>query len=96
MTLTFSIEDKESLLNTSSVKERVMLALKLLYREEQLQRIKQDIRMKTREDLDEQQREYFLQQQIKNIKDSENRPLQRIHDTRRTGTSLRKYEKARD
>ena len=69
MTLTFSIEDKESLLNTSSVKERVMLALKLLYREEQLQRIKQDIRMKTREDLDEQQREYFLQQQIKNIKE---------------------------
>lgn len=69
MTLTFSIEDKESLLNTSSVKDRVMLALKLLYREEQLQRIKQDIRMKTREDLDEQQREYFLQQQIKNIKE---------------------------
>ncbi len=69
MTLTFSIEDKESLLNTSSIKERVMLALKLLYREEQLQRIKQDIRMKTREDLDEQQREYFLQQQIKNIKE---------------------------
>lgn len=24
---------------------------------------------------------------------SEDRPLQRIHDTRRTGTSLRKYEK---
>ena len=69
MTLTFSIEDKESLLNTSSIKDRVMLALKLLYREEQLQRIKQDIRMKTREDLDEQQREYFLQQQIKNIKE---------------------------
>ena len=69
MTLTFSIEDKEALLNTSSVKDRVMLALKLLYREEQLQRIKQDIRMKTREDLDEQQREYFLQQQIKNIKE---------------------------
>ena len=69
MTLTFSIEDKESLLNTSSIKDRVMLALKLLYREEQLQRIKQDIRMKSREDLDEQQREYFLQQQIKNIKE---------------------------
>ena len=69
MALTFSIEDKESLLNTSSIKDRVMLALKLLYREEQLQRIKQDIRMKTREDLDEQQREYFLQQQIKNIKE---------------------------
>ena len=31
--------------------------------------LKQNIRTKTREDLDEQQREYFLQQQIKNIKE---------------------------
>lgn len=35
----------------------------------QLLQIKQSIRTKTREDIDEQQREYFLQQQIKNIKE---------------------------
>lgn len=35
----------------------------------QLLEIKHDIRTKTREDIDEQQREYFLQQQIKNIKE---------------------------
>ena len=31
--------------------------------------LKQDIQMRTREELDKQQREYFLQQQIKNIQD---------------------------
>ena len=31
--------------------------------------IKQDIQLRTREDLDKQQKEYFLQQQIKNIQD---------------------------
>ena len=40
-----------------------------MHREQQLMELKQDIRTKTREDLDEQQREYFLQQQIKNIKE---------------------------
>lgn len=43
--------------------------LKILYRELQLLEIKHNIRTKTREDIDEQQREYFLQQQIKNIKE---------------------------
>ena len=41
----------------------------MLNRETQLLELKQNIRSKTREDLDEQQREYFLQQQIKNIKE---------------------------
>lgn len=43
--------------------------LKIIYRELQLLEIKHNIRTKTREDIDEQQREYFLQQQIKNIKE---------------------------
>lgn len=67
--LPFSIEDKVKLLKTSSLKSRVMKMLKVLHREIQLLEIKHDIRTKTREDIDEQQREYFLQQQIKNIKE---------------------------
>ena len=43
--------------------------LVIMHRELQLEEIKQDIRSRTREDLDEQQREYFLQQQIRNIKE---------------------------
>ena len=41
----------------------------MLNRETKLANLKQDIQMRTREELDKQQREYFLQQQIKNIQD---------------------------
>ena len=67
--LPFSIEDKELLISTRSIKERVIQTLRVLHKEMQLLELKQNIRSKTREDLDEQQREYFLQQQIKNIKE---------------------------
>ena len=67
--LPFSIEDKELLISTGSIKERVIQTLRVLHKEMQLLELKQNIRSKTREDLDEQQREYFLQQQIKNIKE---------------------------
>ncbi len=65
----FSAEDKVGLLAMDSVKERVIATLKVIYKEMQLLELKQNIRSKTREDIDEQQREYFLQQQIKNIKE---------------------------
>ena len=67
--LPFSLEDKISLITTSSIKERVIGVLRVMHKEMQLLELKQNIRSKTREDLDEQQREYFLQQQIKNIKE---------------------------
>ena len=65
----FEMTDKAELIATPSIKERVISTLKVLHKEMQLLEIKQNIRTKTREDLDEQQREYFLQQQIKNIKE---------------------------
>lgn len=67
--LPFSIDDKIKLLEADSMYERVIRTLKVLHKELQLLELKQTIRTKTREDLDEQQREYFLQQQIKNIKE---------------------------
>lgn len=67
--LPFGIEEKIKLLKANSLKGRVLKLLKILYRELQLLEIKHDIRTRTREDIDEQQREYFLQQQIKNIKE---------------------------
>ena len=67
--LPFSIDDKIELLATTNVKDRVIGTLRVLHKEMQLLELKQNIRSKTREDLDEQQREYFLQQQIKNIKE---------------------------
>ena len=67
--LPFDIKDKENLIATDSFKDRVIGTLRALHKEIQLLELKQNIRSKTREDLDEQQREYFLQQQIKNIKE---------------------------
>ncbi|MBQ1581653.1 MAG: endopeptidase La, partial [Prevotella sp.] len=52
-----------------SLFERVIICLKVLNKEIQLLEIHHNIVSKTREEIDEQQREYFLQQQIKNIKE---------------------------
>jgi len=65
----FDIAEKIELLSTNSLRNRAFGILKILNRELQLLELKHDIRTKTREDIDEQQREYFLQQQIKNIKE---------------------------
>ena len=63
----FSVKEKMSLLQMEHVKERLFTLMKILNREINLQNLKADIRNKTREDIDEQQRNYFLQQQIKNL-----------------------------
>ena len=63
----FPVKEKIRLLEAESVKERLFGVMKILNREINLQNLKADIRNKTREDIDEQQRNYFLQQQIKNL-----------------------------
>ena len=65
--LPFPIKEKIRLLEMESVKERLFNVMKVINREINLQNLKADIRNKTREDIDEQQRNYFLQQQIKNM-----------------------------
>lgn len=63
------LEDKFKLLDQLSFKDCIYNLIQVLDRETQLAALKQSIQMKTREDLDRQQREYFLHQQIKNIQD---------------------------
>jgi len=65
--LPFSMKEKMELLALDSIKERLFKVLRIVNREINLQTLKQDIRNKTRDDIDEQQRNYFLQQQIKNM-----------------------------
>ena len=65
--LPFSLKEKMSLLQMDSIKERLFNTLRIINREINLQTLKLDIRNKTRDDIDEQQRNYFLQQQIKNL-----------------------------
>ncbi len=60
-------DEKVELLQMNSLKDRGYRLLEILNREVQLAEIKASIQMRTREDIDQQQREYFLQQQIKTI-----------------------------
>ena len=63
----FDFIDRLDLLRESDIKERLFGLMKVTDRELKLQELKQNIREKTRDDLDEQQRNYFIQQQIKNL-----------------------------
>lgn len=63
------LNDKERLLEVDEVKERGYQLLDLLNRESQLLEIKASIQSKARLDIDQQQREYYLQQQMKTIQE---------------------------
>ena len=65
--LPFKKDEKIELLSISSLRERTYRLLEKVNREVQLAEIKESIQMRTREDIDQQQREYFLQQQMKAI-----------------------------
>ncbi len=64
-----SVEEKQKLLAEHKLIERGMLLLEHLAREVQMQELKSDIQSKVKLDIDQQQREYMLQQQIKTIQD---------------------------
>ena len=59
--------EKQNLLRIRDEKEQAYRLLMILNRESQVLELKMNIQMKTREDLSQQQKEYFLQQQIKTI-----------------------------
>ncbi len=67
--LPFPVEDKIKLLRIDDMRERGLELLKVESREIQFAQLKGDIKNKTRVDLDEQQKEYFLHQQMKNIRE---------------------------
>ncbi len=64
-----SVMNKQVILEKDNLKERALLALKFLDKELQKLRLRNDIQSKTRSDLDKQQREYFLNQQLKIIQE---------------------------
>ena len=55
-----SATQKQELLTISNIKERLFKLYEMLTQEAQLLQIKADIQSKTREDLNQQQREHFL------------------------------------
>lgn len=81
--LSTGLKEKQQLLGMNDLSEKADYLLKLLQTELQLAELKNKITSKTRADLDRQQREYFLQQQMKSIKeelggDSNDRELKEL------------------
>ncbi len=66
-TMLFTTKEKMALLEKAVVKVRLFDLLKIMNRDIALLKLKEEIRNRTRDDIDEQQRNYFLQQQIKNM-----------------------------
>ena len=67
--MNLSVKKKQRLLEKSSLKERAILTLKELNKEIQRLELRNDIQTKTRVDMDQQQREYYLHQQLKTIQE---------------------------
>lgn len=63
------ISEKQHLLEQSNLKKRATSLLQYLTREVQMLELKHDIQTKVKIDMDQQQREYFLHQQMKTIQD---------------------------
>ncbi|MBS1621870.1 MAG: LON peptidase substrate-binding domain-containing protein, partial [Bacteroidetes bacterium] len=67
--LNTDIKEKQQLLELNQIRQRADLLMKLLQKELQFAELKNKVTNKTKTELDKQQREYFLQQQLKSIKE---------------------------
>jgi len=67
--MTITMENKQKLLEEIDLKKRAIKVLELLSKELQMLEMKNEIQSKVRTDLDQQQREYFLHQQMKAIQE---------------------------
>ncbi len=67
--LNSELQEKQQLLEIDKIEERTVQLIKILQRELQFAELKDKVTSKTRTEIDKQQRDYFLQQQLKSIKD---------------------------
>lgn len=67
--LNVEVSDKQKILETSKVLDRGTLLLKYMLKEIQMLEIKYEIQKKVHTDIDQQQRDYFLRQQIRVLQD---------------------------
>ena len=67
--MNLSVKEKQELLNITDLKDRALETLRYMNIELQKLELKNDIQSKVRFDLDQQQREYFLHQQMKTIQE---------------------------
>ena len=67
--MNLSVKEKQSLLENNDLKERALATLKYMNVEFQKLELKNDIQSKVQSDMNQQQREYFLHQQMKTIQE---------------------------
>lgn len=67
--MNMSVAEKQEILEIDQLEQRALLCLKKMNVEHQKLSLKNDIQSKVRTDLDQQQREYFLHQQMKTIQE---------------------------
>ena len=64
-----SVKEKQKMLEVADLKERAIMVLEHLTKNLQMLELKNDIQSKVKVDIDKQQREYFLNQQMKQIQE---------------------------
>jgi len=67
--LNLKVAEKQKILEVNDLKERALETLRFMNIERQKLELKNDIQSKVQTDINKQQREYFLQQQMKTIQD---------------------------
>ena len=67
--MNLSVNDKQKILSSKNISEKALLCLKYINLEYQKLELKNDIQSRVRNDLDQQQREYYLHQQMKTIQE---------------------------
>ncbi|MDN6280321.1 MAG: endopeptidase La [Psychroflexus sp.] len=67
--MNLEVKDKQELLETGDLKDRALATLKYMNLEFQKLELKNDIQLKVQNDMSQQQREYFLNQQMKTIQE---------------------------
>lgn len=67
--MSLTVKEKQEILSTLNIKERALLCLEYMNVEYQKLELKNDIQSRVRQDLDQQQREYYLHQQMKTIQE---------------------------
>lgn len=67
--MNLNVSEKQALLSINDLKDRALETLRYMNIEHQKMELKNDIQSKVRFDLDQQQREYFLHQQMKTIQE---------------------------
>ncbi len=67
--MNLSVEEKQKLLETNNLKDRALATLKYMNVEFQKLELRNDIQSRVQSDMSQQQREYFLHQQMKTIQE---------------------------